>query len=356
MTDGGEILPEAVGLTGEGVGASGRPGLGARLRRSLLGLSSEETQPARRGFQVSDPARTERLLRVGEIFLAGYHAALLDARPEPLATAIEIQVERGWRGFAYEGAGMGLALQDTLFPRLYRRPTRLREFLAGPAHVHRYLVLVGAGWTFARIPRRFGHALAGLDPTLRWLAFDGYGFHDGFFGWRRSILRHRVPRRLRGYARRAFDQGVGRSLWFVQGMEPARIAAAVDAFPEDRQGDLWSGIGLASAFAGGLPAAELTELGRLAGSRHGHVVQGVAFAAKARVESGEETAPLELACSVFCGSSAAEVAAITNRMADGLPDDGGGLAVAEPSYEVWRRRTREHFESDPGGGRKEVSA
>lgn len=342
MADGGDALPEAVGLTADGVvRAPGAVGLAARVRRSLLGISVRETRPEQRGFHTVDPARTERLARVGESFLAGYHAALLDPRPEVLEREIERQVEMGWRGFAHEGAGMALALQDALFPRMPTGPNRLQRFLAGPGHSHRYLVVVGAGWSFARLPRRYGRALAGLDPTLHWLAFDGYGFHQGYFGWRRSIEGRRVPRRLRGYARRVFDQGLGRSLWFVQGMDPERIAGTIGGFPDERRGDLWSGLGLASAFAGGLATSGLHELRRLAGPWAPHAAQGIAFAAKARVESGEVTPELQRACAVFCGLPAAEVAAVTERVSIDLPDDGGSLAAIEPAYEVWRCRTRD---------------
>lgn len=311
-----------------------------RLRRSLLGIPAERVLPELRGFVVLDGARRARAIRVGESFLAGYHAALLDPRPEPLARTLAEHVEPGWCGFAFEGAGMALAIQDSLFPRL-RRPSRVQEMAAGPGFPHRYLVVVGAGWVFARIPRRFGRALSGLDPVLRWLAFDGYGFHHGYFGWRRAIERRRVPRRLRGYARRAFDQGLGRSLWFVRGMDPGGIASTIETFPAHRRGDLWSGVGLASAFAGGLTDDELRELRRLAGPATPHVAQGVAFAAKARLESGEPTPWLASAAAVLAGASPEELAALTDRVRVELPDDGAGLAAEEPAFEVWRRRIRQ---------------
>lgn len=322
-----------------------------RLRRSLLGIPAERVLPERRGFRVLDAARRERAIRIGESFLAGYHAALLDPRPEPLAGTLAASVEPGWRGFAFEGAGMALAIQDSLLPRL-RRPSRVRELVEGPGAPHRYLVVVGAGWTFARLPRRFGPALSGLDPILRWLAFDGYGFHHGYFGWRRAIERRGVPRRLRGYARRAFDQGLGRSLWFVRGMDPAAIASTIETFPASRRGDLWSGVGLASAFAGGLTDGELRELRRLAGPAAPHAAQGVAFAAKARLEAGEPTPWLEAAATVLGGASAAELADLTDRTLAGLPDDGGDLAAEEPAFELWRRRIRQEL----AGGTEEEGA
>lgn len=348
MLERGDVPPGG-GAAMDGVEETVRPatvpaGRLGRIRRALFGLSHEETRPERRGFHVDSPEQADRLAAVGETFLDGYHAALVDPRSAELAATLESRVERGWRGFAFEGAGMGLALQDTLLPRTPWRRSRLQAFLDGPAHRHRYLVLVGAGWTFARLPRRHGAALAGLDPVLRWLAFDGYGFHQGFFDWRRAIREHRVPRRLRGYARRVFDQGLGRSLWFVMGMSPERIAASIETFPAARRGDLWSGVGLASAFAGGLPPERVADLGRLAGRWAGDAAQGVAFAAKARVEAGEATPWLELACTTLCGAGADAVSSLTDQVRQELTVDDGSLAAAEPAYEVWRRRTRERLE------------
>jgi hypothetical protein len=308
------------------------------LRRWAWGISLEETRPERRGFTIDDPRTAERLTRVGTTFLLGYHSALGDPRPEPLAERLEA-LEPGWRGFAYEGAGLGLALLDALSPWPARR---LRRFVAGPAARHRYLVYVGAGWTLARMPRRLGAMLGGLgDTLLQWLALDGYGFHHGFFDWRRTVAGpRRVPRRLTGYARRAFDFGLGRSLWFVHGMDPERIATSIEGFAPERRGPLWSGVGLACAFAGGLAPAGVAELRRRAGSHAPDAAQGAAFGARAHLEAEDVPVHLDEVCRVLCGLSAREAGELTERTAAGLPADDGSLHNPEPAYEIWRRRTR----------------
>ncbi|HEV3000550.1 MAG TPA: DUF1702 family protein, partial [Solirubrobacteraceae bacterium] len=250
------------------------------LRVRLLGIEPGEASFARRGFASCDAVAQARLELVGRTFVAGYRAALADDDPPALAARLD-DVDAELRGFAYEGAAMALALLDQVLP--VRR--RLAAFLAGPGEPHVYMVHVGAGWALARL-RRGPRALAALDPLLRSLALDGYGFHSGYFAPRRHLGEQRVPRRLTGYAARAFDQGLGRCSWFATGGEAARAAGVIARFPAVRRPDLWSGLALAVTYAG--PASEeALRVLRTAGAPHApHLAQGAAFAAAARERAG----------------------------------------------------------------------
>jgi hypothetical protein len=313
---------------------------GAGLKRALFGISPAETSFARRGFRGEAGAVRDRLERVGQCFVAGYHAALEESGEAAVAARIEAEVDREFHGFAYEGAGMALALLDTLTPPLLGRRDRLSRFLAGPGDAHAYIVAVGAGWILARLPLRPERLLARLDPVMGWLALDGYGFHEGFFHWPRAVSRQEVPGKLRGYARRGFDQGLGRSLWFVEGADVERLPRTIGAFPAARQPDLWAGLGLATAYAGGRSEAEIAELRRAAGAFLPELAQGVAFAAKARERAGNPAAHTEMAARVICGAGAGEAAAVTDQTLLNLPAD----RPDEPAFEVWRRRIQDHFE------------
>jgi hypothetical protein len=316
-----------------------------QIAKKLFGISPVETSFAKRRFRWDSEEVRERLEGVGRCFVRGYNAALEDDRPEPLAGRLA-EIPNEFRGFSYEGAAMGLAILDALTP--WRRD-RLTAFLRGPADAHFYIVLIGAGWALARLPLSPHRMLARFDPVQRWLVLDGYGFHEGYFGWPRSIERQQVPRRLSGYALRTFDQGIGRSLWFVEGAGVERIAARLAAFPPARRPDVWSGVGLACTYAGGVPAAAIEELRRAAGEHAPQLAQGAAFAAKSRARAANPAPHTDLACHILCGMSAEAAAAVTDRAMEGLPTDGPDVldegASRLPAFEVWRQRVQQSFAS-----------
>ena len=315
-----------------------------RLRRLIFGISAEETIFSRRGFRCRDDSLRLRLEQVGKTFLAGYHAAL-EAEDDVALTRRLDSVEAEVRGFAYEGAGMALALLDFLKPWSRKR---LRPFLDGSGSAHNYMMHVGAGWALARLRRDPSKVLAGFDPLLRWLALDGYGFHEGYFRWPDYVVRQKLPRRLSGYARRAFDQGLGRSLWFVEGADVERLPTAVAAFDEERQPDLWSGVGLACAYAGGPDAEGIDALRVGAGRFSTHLAQGVVFAAATRQQAGNMTEHTRMACRVVCDLTAEAAAALASSAMQQLPPDRD-----VPAYEVWRRRIANEFaRSGVGAGRQ----
>jgi hypothetical protein len=314
--------------------------LPASIRKWIFRIPTEETTVARRGFPVTSSEARERIERVGRTFVQGYHTALEVTDAQRLSRRLDNEVAADWRGFAYEGAAMGLALLDRL--SLFDR-RRWESLLNGPGDAHAYMVHVGLGWTVARLPwirRNVPGNLYKLDSLLRWLVVDGYGFHEGYFHASQSVRQQQVPRRLAGYARRAFDQGLGRSLWFVETTDPARVAATISTFDASRHADLWSGIGLAATYAAGADCAGLETLITAAGPHRFALAQGAAFAAKARLRAGNLTPETELASRVLCGASAEEAAAVTDRQLVDLPPDDD-----RPAYEHWRRRIQEHLEN-----------
>ncbi|BAP54306.1 hypothetical protein THII_0009 [Thioploca ingrica] len=306
------------------------------LRKFLFGIPADETLFSKRGFQAVSPEVRIRLEQVAGMFVEGYHLALLTDQLDLLTQQLE-QLPKEMRGFAYEGAAMALALLDFLS---LRRRNRLQQFLAGAGSAHIYMVHVGVGWAWARLYRNVNKALASLDPLLGWLAVDGYGFHEGYFHWPKMVTQQRVPRRLNGYARRVFDQGLGRGLWFINGANIEVIARTINGFSTTRQADLWSGIGLAATYAGGVDETDLQRLAELGDAFRPQLAQGAAFAAKTRQRAGNLTSHTEQACQIFCASSAEVAAQVTDETLINL-----SYQETIPAYEIWRQRIQAHFKN-----------
>jgi hypothetical protein len=305
------------------------------LRKLVLGIPLEETSFERRGFRGGTPQIRRRFDAIGQAFVAGYHAAL-DVAPERLPERLQ-SIDHELRGFAYEGAAMGFAILDLITP--WRRD-RWRSFIEGTGNPHMYMVLVGAGWAVARMGGNARRFIPGENPMLESLVFDGIGFHDGYFHWPRTIETKQRPERLTGSALRAFDQGLGRSLWFVDGGEPKRIARTIAGFDHRRRPDLWAGVGLAAAYAGGVSHVELIQLREAAGGCMPEVAQGAAFAAEARRRAGNPAPHTDLACNVLCGMQASDAAEITEHVLRDLSAESGSA-----DYEDWRRGIQSRFSS-----------
>lgn len=317
-------------------------GIGYRaLRRRILTPGLSETRADVRGFHRKDEQAVRLLEHVGGTFLAGYGSAA-EARTIAEAEAELERIEPRFRGFAYEGAGMGFAVRDGL----PLGPTDLVErFLAGPGEPHIYMVYVGVGWAMARLPRFRWPRADRLDPTLHWLLLDGYGFHQAYFHTQKYVRRQyqdpRFPwpdRAMSAYANRVVDQGIGRALWFVCGSDARLTAATAATFAAHRRADLYSGIGLAATYAGGVDEEELRTLWELAGPYRPNLSQGSAFAAECRVKADLLTPHTALATAVLCASTPEAAARITKEQ---RPERG--YRSGEPAYEVWRQRIAAQF-------------
>lgn len=280
--------------------------------RKLLHQNLDQVDFQRRGFRLG-PARPA-LEASGRAFLAGFNAANAARDLDFIAGHIDaIPPER--RGFAYEGAGMACALHDVL---TLSRGARLAALLAGPGRDYPHLIHVGAGWAFARLRIRPWAFPAALDPLLRWLSWDGYGFHQAFFSTERTLNRQRIERGLSEATRAIRDQGVGRAMWFSECASADESAARIASFAPDRRGDLWSGIGLAATYAGGADTEELVRLARHAGEFRAELAQGVAFACAARVRSGIVPAHSQTAATVLADVDYEQAAAWTDVALRGI--------------------------------------
>lgn len=311
-----------------------------RLRSLLVTPAPGATTFTRRGFHQGDERDRRRLETVGLAFLSGLRTATSGTDVERLGHVLGTGVPRGYQGFAYEGAAMGLALLDAVGPR---RRDRVPRLLGSSGAAHRYMVHVGAGWALARLPAPLWRHAVPDDPLLRWLALDGYGFHEAYFRtgtradgrWAARLPAWPGPRSA---VARVVDQGIGRAMWFVECADPGRLAGRIGRYAPDRRPDLWAGAGLAAVYSeAGTPRA-LRLLTTYAGGHLPALRQGAAFAAEARLAAKLATDRTERAVRLVCGVCAAEAAEVTRTTRQELPPDG-----EQPAYQVWRGRIQRHF-------------
>lgn len=243
------------------------------------------------------------------------------------------------RGFAYEGAVMGLTIQDAMSPG---RSDRARRLFNGPGQPHLFLNYIGIGFAMARLPRVcWKNAIPAIEadpyhPTMAWLAVDGYGFDLAYFNHQKYVTQQERPAAYcwddyPEYFLRACDQGVGRALWFIHGGDPDAVASEVQRFASERRGDLWAGVGLAATFAGAADPEAGRRLVEQAGPARAELSVGAVFAAKARVYAGhvpEHTAQL-----------LDRIAGVSPATASRLADEAVVTRDREvPAYESWRRQ------------------
>ncbi|MDI5980863.1 DUF1702 family protein [Amycolatopsis magusensis] len=311
------------------------------LRRRILTPNVVETTLDKRGFHKKSPAAQELLEKVGRIFLEGYGYAV-EARTTADAMERLDQIPERFRGFAYEGAGMGWAMLDGLpLPGT----GRTQESLVSGGDPHNYLIYVGVGWAMARLPKFRWPDPEAFDPLLRWLVLDGYGFHQAYFRTQKYIHEQYQDERFAWpvaspYTNRAIDQGIGRALWFIGGTDARLVTSMVRDFPEERRSDLYGGIGLAATYAGGADPDELRYLRDHAGEHRGLLAQGSAFAAEARVRAGLLVPHSEAAAEILCGTDAVTAAKVTQDVRPAKPVDG-----EVPAFETWRQQIANEFVS-----------
>jgi hypothetical protein len=303
--------------------------------------SPDRSQMAKRGFFIKDEDTRQTLEKTPQFFRAGFAHAVETGDPAETGARLD-SVDRAYRGFAYEGAAMGLAILDAL---TLGRHDRISEFINGSASRYAHGVHVGLGFALAKVPRFRRQLIAPRDPFLRWRSLDGYGFYRGFFQTDRYVLDHqREPDfgwpggEAAEYAARALDQGIGRALWFIGGADVGQVTGLIGGFAVSRHADLWSGVGVAATYAGGAAENELWLLAERGGQFRPQLAQGAALAALTRARAGILTSHTGRATGVLCGMTAEDAAAVAETALARLPDD-----AEVPSFEVWRQRVATRF-------------
>lgn len=261
----------------------------AALLRPLLQLSSNAASLDRMQQGRRDAGRADHLQKIAATFVDGYNL-MFEHAPITRLNRVLNECEPERHGFLVEGAAMGATIRDGLSIR-GKNLARLRD-----AHGERfsYLIQVGAGWALARVPWSSLIIRRQLPWFLYALSLDGRGFHDAFFKpdrLERGELCHG-----RGFAAKAYDQGLGRAVWFVALGQMHVAASCIAAYPVERHNELLSGLGLAMAYAGPAGVEDWHKLLAQFPQYHAAISQGVVFAAAAQAQASLFSNNTNLAC------------------------------------------------------------
>lgn len=303
----------------------------------VLKIRAREASFATRGFEPGDPDVTRKLEAMLESFIGGYNLALKTVDADDLAHRLRRKFDDHHVGFAFEGVGLYLALLDLMIPG---ESNHLARFVNGPGKDHDYIIAVGAGFAIARVPfglERLERYSKTLDPLVAWCIAGGLGFHEGFFRHKRFIERtHRPPKLLSPIAKRLFDSGLGRALWWVECADGRRIASAITNFEESRRPELWAGVGIAAAYAGAIREAELRTLQALSGPYQMDFLSGLPFAARLRQKGQNHSPVTDMACRVLLGLSTDDTADLAEKAADAVRAQVEGKGITN-AYDLVRR-------------------
>ena len=291
-----------------------------------------------RGFRLDDSTKRERLEAVCVSFLTGYNAVIEDDVVDLTDTLAEVEPHR--HGWVYEGAGMACAMLDIL---TFSRGRRLAALMAGSGDLYLHLIHVGVGWALAQLRLPGWGGLRGLHPLYRWLALDGGGFWRGFFHSDKHLATDRAGRPVHGMAAQVWDQGIGRSLWFVECADIPSITARITGFHESRRADLWAGVGLGACYAGGADDADLASIAENSGAHRADLAQGAVFAAVARVRSGVIPSYTEQAVRVLAGVEPAAAAEWEPAARQTVLDDPTGNGGTIAGYQRVRALIRQWY-------------
>jgi hypothetical protein len=283
----------------------------SRIKGRLLKLGPQEVSASRLGIPGSSSPSRAHLEHVITTFVEGYNVAVEVGDMAQLAQRLDASFSPAFVGFAYEGAGFYFGLADLLIPR---SESRLAVFTRSAGSRHDFIATVGAGFAIARAPfgtRRLQSYQRSLDPMCAWCLADGYGFHQGYFHWKRFITeREEAPTSFDLQQRRLFDAGVGRSMWWVFGADPHAVASAISRFDSVRRPEMWSGIGTALAYAAGGPREAPQLLLELAGEYRFDLLSGIPFAAHMRDKGGNPAEWTDNICAQLLGLSVADASEI----------------------------------------------
>ncbi len=254
-------------------------------------------------MNLSSPQTHQKLDRVQSVFRA---VQQMDLQLNDWKSVEQLlsKVDDEFCSIAFEAASMNIALQD------YKAHGALHHwhmFLNEIGAPHATQIHIGLGWALAQEQRNPMDELAQLHADYRYRVLDGYGYYEGFFRKRKSIVNQVQISTDDLDALAAYNQGLGRSLWYSHKADVSGIGSTIDSFPENRKGDLWRGLGIAVAYVGGCSDELLDAIKESSGSCFALFLRGVQLSVLSRWRAGTLVEDTERISKKLFGLSCSEL-------------------------------------------------
>lgn len=265
-----------------------------------------------------------RIEKIKTIFQTATDISTAEKNLDTLIDHLET-TDSEFRSIAYEGASMAIAQLDIEKNNTLSVWHTFNE----RAGAHAAQTHAGLGWAIAQQNRSALPFLETLSPLLRFRVLDGYGYYEGIFRQRQSIKNQRSPEAFDSKMLQAYDQGIGRSLWYTSKGNVEKLEVMIAGFPSDRHAALWIGIGVACAYVGGCDENLLRSLLSASQKHKTQLATGAALAARARVQADAITNDVDLACRTWCHMSAQEAMLLT------VEAEPSSSLNSNDSYALW---------------------
>ncbi|MEH6989586.1 DUF1702 family protein [Cytobacillus firmus] len=221
------------------------------LRFSFYTLGKQNISKNLLQFTYTHPVYAERFPIILRSFLSGSNAALsFILNMNRLRKYLENTFPSYYKGFAYEGVGMGFGIRASLS---INNGKTFERYIKKLSPLHKYQYYVGLGWwlliRYGYREDRYARWLRRVNPKYSLIALDGVGFRTGLFSPKDEFNSFNKFHHFKSKHQKVCFQGYGRSIWFRSEFRFEESMKELEYVPEEYKGDTLSGLGLAVAYS-----------------------------------------------------------------------------------------------------------
>lgn len=218
---------------------------------------------------------SDNINAVIESFHIGKNIALENDNYDSLIKMLN-EVDSNFPSVVFEGAASGVA--NAVFREKHDFQIWL-DFANKLDKAHQAQAYVGLGWALAENAILPSSIFEKIQPFRYGRVLDGYGYYHGLLRRRIFVKGAKQPENISEIELQAFDQGIGRAIWYTSKGDLSLLEKMLSAFNESRIPAIWRGIGVAALYVGELNETLSKSLLGLAKENKASFLTGAALAA-----------------------------------------------------------------------------